>query len=277
MFLYHLMHARKWESIAPKWEYGKKPAICWLHHAGESADARLVLDRFGYLPALHSVIQEDVHRLSPKGHVFVLPWPSFSSWEWPPSQPNPYHGGKPVVLFCGTLRPHSVEMLGALQSELPDCEVHVISCNIYDASRRGELKGNRDGLFMIEELPKGCVYHSPMAHSTFSQFYWYADVGIDIAASNGQRVANTKLMDYLAAGLPIVSSGFAPGMEIAQQLGRIKIAEFGDVNQMATLVRDTLAAGRQESLRQLSREFIAAHCSSNSVADTLATLFENHR
>ncbi len=126
-------------------------------------------------------------------------------------------------------------------------------------------------------MPSEVICHPPMVHGTFSQFYWYADIGLDVPAGVGQRVANTKLMDYLAAGLPIVASGYAPGMEIAEDLGRIRISEFCNAKQTADLIGETLACGRQETLRQLSRDYIRDHHSSDVVADTLSQLLQYRR
>jgi len=282
VFLYHLVRGTEWDRLCPDWPYGRKPAMCWLHscpsteveHAWRPTEN--IMRKFDYLPTLHSLIKEDFAKRAPYGHLFVLPWPSFSMWEWPPTQPNPYAGEKPVILFCGCLRRHTLDLLNKLVEFLPECELHVISCNIYDPALQGELERTPSDMIPLSDLPPSVVYHQPMINGTFSQFFWYADIGLDVAAAANQRSANTKVMDYLAAGLPVVACGRAPGMEVVEDLGRLKVAEFGNAKQAADMIRETLAAGRQEPLRQLSRDHVRAHHSSNIVADTIIGLFENY-
>jgi hypothetical protein len=277
-FLYHTHRGRIWDELCPDWPYGEKPAACLLHVVrtdGENRPTDAIANRFDFLPATCEAVKEDADRYGMRGHAFVTQHPSASSWEWPPSQPSPYSGERPSIMFAGILRSHVVDLLHELVALLPDCDFHMMSSSIYDKA----IFGNdppRNAIPM-EDLPCGTVYHPAMAHGTFSQFYWYADVGLDVPASPTQRVANTKLMDYLAAGLPVVSSGFAPGMELAQRLGRIKIADFCNARQTAEMIRETLDAGRQETARQVSREFIRLYHSTDRFAELMAGLFESYR
>lgn len=279
VFLYHLKHAHEWDAVAPDWPYGRKPSVCWLHSSPPDehpwGPTENIVRRFDYLPALHPIIKEDFSARKPHGHLFVLPWPNNSAWEWPPSRPNPYSGKKPAVIYCGRVRPYSLHVFGEIARQMPEIEMHVISGNIYDPGVYDEPL--HPDLVHVAKVPPGVIYHPRMPNCTFSEFYWYADVGIDIRQGVEQRCASTKLIEYVAAGLPVVVDGYAPGMEFAYDMGRLKAAEFGNTHQLVELIRETLAAGRQETLRHFSREYIRKYRSSDGVADAIATLFENYR
>ena len=204
-----------WRRVVPLWDWSRKFSLFWCH--GVSLQHREQL-RFAATHATRvaatgpEVLAAYIRLCGRAGLPFLFRMlPLWNCWS-EVREASPY-ADSPVYLWAGRVTWRAVEALLALTERLPAARFHVIHDDQRDAAwmrRTGELKPAA-----VELLQRGVHSHSAKSHGTFNEYYWHAAVGLDVLTALAQPAAyvslNCKVVDYVSAGLPVVSEWQAPG------------------------------------------------------------------
>lgn len=191
VFLYDHTMIPLWQRIVPKWDSQKKCTVVWchvvLHEESLYAMNHAALVCFT-VPSVQGDFERQFGPWVLKERSMVLTWGCKSGWCCPTGLADPYDQ-HPSVLWAARMGTRAASYLCSILKEQP-FNLHVLSATPVVSPG------------LLPEVPG--VYHGSFRYGTFNHFLHYADLAIDTAVGRRQVVANSKLFDYLAAGLPIV-------------------------------------------------------------------------
>jgi len=208
-------HLDLWRRVVPAWDWANKFSLFWCHGVSlqQRAQLRFANTHTTRVAATGPDVLAAYTRLcGDRSAPFLLRMlPLWDCWAETPTA-SPYADG-PAYLWAGRVTWRAVEALLALTEILPADRFHLIHDDVNDAAwmrRSGELKPAA-----VELLRRGVHSYSAKSHGTFNEYYWHAAVGLDVLTALAQPAAyvamNCKVIDYVSAGLPIVSEWQAPG------------------------------------------------------------------
>ncbi|MCP4000615.1 MAG: glycosyltransferase family 4 protein [Gammaproteobacteria bacterium] len=108
-------------------------------------------------------------------------------------------------------------------------------------------------------LNPDCVrYLGPVANDEILPYMYYADAGLVLAQGQVQHNESSKIYDYLAAGIPVISEEPVPNNAVIREQGHGYIAAFGDDDEFTSCL---IQACTKSWDRQRVREYMAARYS----------------
>ncbi len=172
---------------------------------------------------------------------------------------------KPVLGYLGTVHPDRVDvaMVAEVARAFPDATIALVGPNMLPPEERGKL----------EPYPN-VVLTDAVSYADVPAFLTAFDVALvpHVETSFTQSLNPIKLGEYLAAGLPIVSTRVAGFVEVADEHPKLVRAVSGNALFLEAC-RQALAEGNPEPLRLARRELARAMSWDGRVA-SIASIVE---
>ena len=169
------------------------------------------------------------------------------------------HNGKPVILFPGGLEWHqgvdiAIHAFSKIQEKLPDSEFHIYG----DGAMKPKL------VSLVKELGmSGSVrFFKPVGVREIARLMSEADLGVVPKRNDGfgNEAYSTKIMEFMAAGVPVVVSKTKVDSFYFND-SIVRFFESGNVGNMTEAMLDVLSNTdlRGHLVRQAS-EYVASNC-----------------
>ena len=157
---------------------------------------------------------------------------------------------KPVMGYLGTVHPDrvDVEMVSELARAFPDATVALVGPDMLPPEDRARL----------QQLPN-VVLSGPVAYADVPAFLTAFDIALvpHVETPFTQSLNPIKLGEYLAAGLPVVSTRVAGFVEVADEHPELVRAVSG-ISEFVEACRAALNAGDSQTKRAQRRELAGA-------------------
>jgi glycosyltransferase involved in cell wall biosynthesis len=176
--------------------------------------------------------------------------------------------GKFILLFPGGLQWHqgvdiAIRAFAKLRARLPQSEFHIYG----DGIMKPELVALAQGMGVAEHIH----FFEPLALSEIARVMAEADLGVvpKRADSFGNEAYSTKIMEFMAAGVPVVASSTKVDRFYFDETV-LRFFESGNVDALTEAMHEVLVnKGLRQSLRINAKAYARRHCWENSKQDYL--------